>query len=502
MKTKLFIMMILFVTVGILSAQNVISVNPGTDQVSAAMATATAGDILELSEGVFTETNTLNTINGDLTIRGADGAEAIIYGPTVVGGNLIHVYGNLWLENLILVGSDSSRIGIVNYHGGVETSGGEFTAEKNNLYINNCMFLVFVKEHIGQHAGSTWGEDPWEYPLDDNKWHPYDTLRVTDCLFYGADITNNKGIFVGQRQARYIEIRRSTMWSFGTDAFEVHGAYVGDDVDNPGPGSDLLYTTTIADHLTIFNTFNNCPAQGIGRGGDGIHYEWSNRNQSMTNTIVFRSGRFCYKGKRGEPTLTIASNCMGDSANVSGDYSPPTVFYWTMTKGPGCREDNPYFTDHWNGDFSLNPLLSDAIGGADDGSNLGDPHWDKPATHWPKKAELEAIIAKANPSGSGIGDFSPNIVENFTLDQNYPNPFNPRTEISYSIESAGNVILEIYSPTGQHLRTLVNEVMNAGSHCVVWDGLDERGYSVPTGVYFYRLVYGSDIATRKMLLIK
>jgi hypothetical protein len=488
--------------IGSVSAQNVISVNPGTDQVSAAMATASAGDILELSEGVFTETNTLNTINGDLTIRGADGAEVILYGPTENAGNLIHVYGNLWLLNLILVGSDSSKIGIVNYHGGVEIAGDEFTAEKNNLYINNCMFLVFVKEHIGQHAGSTWGEDPWEYPLDDNKWHPYDTLRVTDCLFYGADITNNRGIFIGQRQARYIEIRRCTIWSFGTDAIEVYGAYVGDDVDNPGSGSDLQYLTTIADHLTIFNTYNNCPEQAIGRGGEGIHYEWANRNQSMTNTIVFRSGRFCFKGKRGESDLTVASYCMGDSANLAGGYSPPTVFYWMMAKGPGCREDNPHFNDHWNGDFSLNPLLSDAIGSADDGSNMGDPHWDKPATHWPKKAELEAIITKANPSGSGIRDSSPDIVENFILDQNYPNPFNPRTEISYSIESTGNVIIEIYSSIGQHLKTLVNEVIPVGSYSVIWNGLDEYGYSVPSGIYLYRLIFNSKIVTKKMLFIK
>jgi hypothetical protein len=491
---RIFTALILcLVTVGLSSAA-VISIEPGLDKISAAMTAATSGDILVLAEGVYWETATLNTIEGDLTIRGAVGAQAIIYGPTQVGGDLIHIMGNLWLENLVLIGADSSVNGIVNYHGGVDTDGGEFTAVKNNLYVNNCISMIFDQTHIEQVADNTL--------FSDGKYHPYDTLRVTNCLFYGADITNSRGINVEQRQARQIEVRNSTLWSLGQDALEVEGAYIGSASD-PGAGSDLQYLTTIADHLTIFNTYNNCPEQQIGRGGDGIHYEWSNRKQSITNTIAFRTGRFCFKGKRGESELTAASYCIGDSANVSGDYNPPTVYYWTMKRGDGCREGNPYFNDHWNGDFSLNLSLSDAIGGADDGSNMGDPHWDDPSTYWPKKDELHAIIEKAKTAyGTGVEEHSPGVVERFELHQNHPNPFNPSTTISYSLAKPELVTLTIYSITGQKVRTLADDVKGAGTHSVLWDGFNEDGKLMSSGVYFYVLKSASMVETKKMLLIR
>ena len=495
MKTKIIVTCFLcFFAASLVSAQNVIKLDPGTNQISGAMGTAQPGDILELSEGIYSETTTLNTIAGDLTIRGAENAEVIVYGPTEVAGDLIHVYGNLWLQNLILVGSDKSVNGIVNYYGGVDADGGELTADKNNIYIDNCMSLVFVINHIFQSAINT--------DFSDSKWHPIDTLRITNCLFYGADVTNDRAIYIRQRQGRYIEVRNSTIWSLGQDALEVRGAYVGDDYDNPGPGSDLQYVTTIADHLTVFNTYNNCPEQYIGRGGDGIHYEWSNRKQSMTNTIVFRAGRFCFKGKRGEPELTVASYCMGDSANVSGDYSPPTVYYWTMTKGDGTWETNPFFTDHWNGVFSLDPNFSDAIGGAEDGSNMGDLHWDDPSTYWPNKSELEAIIAKAEGAATAVNDQNPAEVEDFTLHQNYPNPFNPGTAISYSLVKPGHTTLTLFNIIGQAVATLVSEYKGTGSYSVVWNGCDDQGIPVPDGVYYYRLRSRSNVQTKKMVLIK
>jgi hypothetical protein len=491
---RIFTALILCLVTAGFSSAAVIPVEPGIGKISAANATASSGDILELADGVYWESTTINTIEGNLTIRGATNAQAIIYGPTEAKGDLIHIKGNLWLENLVLVGSDSSFHGIVNYHGGVATEGEELTTEKNNLYLNNCISLIFDQSHIEQPNDLTL--------LSDNLYHPYDTLRVTNCLFYGADITNSRAIKIRARQVRYVEVLNSTMYSLGEDGLEVDGGYVGSG-SSPGAGSDLQYVTTIADHLTIFNTYNNCPEQQIGRGGDGIHFEWSNRKQSITNTIAFRTGRFWFKGKRGESELTAASYCIGDSANVSGDYNPPTVYYWTMKKGDGCREGNPYFNDHWNGDFSLNLSLSDAIGGADDGSNMGDPHWDDPSTYWPKKDELHTIIEKAKTAyGTSVEKRSPSVVEHFKLYQNHPNPFNPSTTISYSLSKPEFVTLTIFSITGQKVRTLADNVKGAGTHSVLWDGFNEDGKLMSSGIYFCVLKSASMVETKKMQLIR
>jgi hypothetical protein len=91
----------------------------------------------------------------------------------------------------------------------------------------------------------------------------------------------------------------------------------------------------------------------------------------------------------------------------------------------------------------------------------------------------------------------------FALHQNYPNPFNPSTTIGFSVSQSGPAMLEVYDVTGRHVRTLLRGNVAAGQHTVQWDGRDDRGFSVGSGVYFYRLRAGANsVASRKMLLLK
>ena len=89
------------------------------------------------------------------------------------------------------------------------------------------------------------------------------------------------------------------------------------------------------------------------------------------------------------------------------------------------------------------------------------------------------------------------------LRQNYPNPFNPETTISYDLNGESIVILTIYDLSGQIIRTLVNDqAMSAGHYKSVWDGRDESGAKVASGVYFYQLRAGEFIAKKKMTLLQ
>jgi M6 family metalloprotease-like protein len=91
----------------------------------------------------------------------------------------------------------------------------------------------------------------------------------------------------------------------------------------------------------------------------------------------------------------------------------------------------------------------------------------------------------------------------FALNQNYPNPFNPRTLISYELNrNMDNVILKVYNLLGQEVKTLVDKAQDAGVYRVEWDGTDESGSPMATGVYFYRLQAGDQTQTRKMVLLK
>jgi hypothetical protein len=88
------------------------------------------------------------------------------------------------------------------------------------------------------------------------------------------------------------------------------------------------------------------------------------------------------------------------------------------------------------------------------------------------------------------------------LRSNYPNPFNPTTIISYSVLNADNIIIEIYNIKGQRVKTLVNENKNTGHYQVTWNGTDDSGRSVSSGIYFYKMTTGDFVDIKKMMILK
>jgi len=91
---------------------------------------------------------------------------------------------------------------------------------------------------------------------------------------------------------------------------------------------------------------------------------------------------------------------------------------------------------------------------------------------------------------------------NFSLEQNTPNPFNPVTSINYSVPSESRVTIEVFNVLGENLRTLVDEVQTAGNWTARWDGKNQKGEQMTSGVYFYKMTAGGFSATHKMTLVK
>jgi hypothetical protein len=93
--------------------------------------------------------------------------------------------------------------------------------------------------------------------------------------------------------------------------------------------------------------------------------------------------------------------------------------------------------------------------------------------------------------------------ESFALHPNVPNPFNPTTSIRFDVPAGGgDVTLRVYDVGGRLVRTLVDGPQAQGTRTVTWDGLDEAGNAVATGMYFYRLTAPSFDKTMKMVLLK
>jgi hypothetical protein len=88
------------------------------------------------------------------------------------------------------------------------------------------------------------------------------------------------------------------------------------------------------------------------------------------------------------------------------------------------------------------------------------------------------------------------------LEQNIPNPFNPSTTIAFELAASAQTKLEVFDAGGRHVRSLLDGAIGRGRHEVVWDGLDERGVRVPSGVYRYRLTAAGLTTTKSMIVLK
>jgi hypothetical protein len=101
---------------------------------------------------------------------------------------------------------------------------------------------------------------------------------------------------------------------------------------------------------------------------------------------------------------------------------------------------------------------------------------------------------------SGVDE--PELADMSMLEQNVPNPFNPTTRIAFTVAEPGQVVLAVYDASGRPVRKLVDALMAPQRHEVTWDGKDERGVDVGSGVYFYRLSVNGKLETKKMVLLK
>ncbi len=95
----------------------------------------------------------------------------------------------------------------------------------------------------------------------------------------------------------------------------------------------------------------------------------------------------------------------------------------------------------------------------------------------------------ANPSG-------------YSLLQNYPNPFNPVTTLRYDLPENSYVNITIYDMLGREVKTMVNQVQNAGYRSIIWDATNDFGKPMSAGIYLYQIQAGEYLQTKKMVLLK
>ncbi len=129
---------------------------------------------------------------------------------------------------------------------------------------------------------------------------------------------------------------------------------------------------------------------------------------------------------------------------------------------------------------------------------------DTPASGFRQVGEFEVLVTGSGLAKSVAGEQAAvaGLPTEFALSQNYPNPFNPETVIRIELPATVPTRLELYDLQGRLVRRLVDKEMTAGVHNLKWDGTDEQGRRVSSGIYCYRLQAGSFVQIKRMTLLK
>ncbi len=189
----------------------------------------------------------------------------------------------------------------------------------------------------------------------------------------------------------------------------------------------------------------------------------------------------------GTEDLKVKIEASGDDPATAFDWNPPMTGLTTMLMGESQTIDVSISADASAGNTYTGILeiwRSNLTGDAD--------------IELDETVSLSVVIGEP----TGVKSSSVEIPSEFKLNQNYPNPFNPTTTISFDVAAHGLVKLAIYNLLGEKVATLSNEILPPGSYQSVWNGADESGELMPSGIYFYRMSTSRAILTQKMVLLK
>ncbi len=366
---------------------------------------------------------------------------------------------------------------------------------------------VIWPDHIieVQPSGSNGGTIVW-------KWHFW------DHLIQDHDPTKaNYGVV-----ADHPELLDINVGSAGSgDWMHVNGISYNERLDQIVFSSHELDEIYVIDHSTTTEEAAGHTGGNSGKGGD-LLYRWGRpSNYRSTGPQVFNvvhSAIWIPDSVPGGGNIMAFNNREGTNASMVVELVPPvdSAGNYSYTPGTPYAPASPvwsysatgFYSNHLGGNQRLpngNTIISESTSGnLFEVTSSGTVVWS-----YSQGGEIVRVLRYGHdyPGLSNLvgiaGNNETGIPENFDLLQNYPNPFNPSTIIKYELPVQANISLKVYDILGNEIRTLVNNTnKSAGTFTVEWDGKDERGVGVSSGVYFYKLISADFNKTMKMILFK
>ena len=338
----------------------------------------------------------------------------------------------------------------------------------NNILIENSKLWTgpLPENAAGWKAGEIPGENAVDTKVnsDDNAYRAQITIRNVEAFGFVPGYINNRAAFNIKEK---VECRLESVKAHHNEiAFRLRG-----------PGSNG------GAYVTMINTIAYANDK-IFRTEDGLEklHIYNSTFDNGTNGQYFQNASGGYDNAGFD-----LRNCLF-LGTKPGDASDPS----NMSANSG------FFIDAAANDYRLSST-SPAI---DAGVDIAEVSFDFSGT--PRQQGSYDVGAFEFNSTTGIDDAAPDdgTVKGFFLHPNYPNPFNPETTIAFETARLSQVQLEIFDTLGRHVRTLVRDFLPAGAHNAEWNGQNDFGQQVGSGVYLYRLIVGQSAQTRRMQLIR
>lgn len=333
-----------------------------------------------------------------------------------------------------------------------------------------------------------------------NPWTPYgaegggiclirSNPRIVNVQVYENEASHNGGgISCFQSNPILENVVVSGNTAIGWDYFYGYGGGIYCNQSNPSLENVIIYNNT-----TLYQ-------------GGGIHCHKSSpslKNVTVTNNTVidtswYRGGGGISVASNSSPSLlnTILWNNISEiHFDVQGDSSRITISYSDVEGGRDQVETNDNGTVDWqDGNISVDPLFCDP--------DSGDYNLAANSPCRGRGKNRENIGALGVGCNFIPGPEYPDLPLSYELYQNFPNPFNQNTTLWYALPENTHVTITIYNIRGQLINTVVDRPVDEGYNSIIWNGNDDSGRPISTGIYIYQIIAGDFIQTRKMVLLK
>jgi hypothetical protein len=417
-----------------------------------------------------TEPDPLYTMNGQLVNANGAGKEFIVDGCVLNNAGQVHVRTSSGARKVQITNTIFANMGQVSRDNLGNGRGFDLRAGRTDtIIVRNCTFVNGM-DRIIRHLDSGGADQLLGYVEFDHNtflhWlGTFGMMMLGDLGAGGAKITNNlfynPQIFGEDHGDPWRGGSAEWDWAeeFNADSQAVQfmlNSEPNDSVSNPlfvVHHNVIYYEPAALDYQASRDTINAAPFA----------------SQAITNAVDPNLGPIVTEID--ELSLTNVPNIM---QAILDWYRSDAVYgqSLTTTDVDMDRRTNAYLADELDASYTSS---NGALVGSD-GMPVGDLNWGSMVTSVAGNAGVPAT---------------------FELSQNFPNPFNPVTTINYSLENGGKVTLKVYNTLGKEVATLVNEVKPAGSYSLTFEPRE-----LTSGMYFYKLSVGDQIATKKMVLLK